>query len=72
LKSMRSPPWLTDILVGVTEVDEEEKTDADRTGGRHEAVQGQEQEMQEWGQDDRTEVDAKPPVDAPTELAKPR
>ena len=67
---MRSPRWLTDILAAVTEVDDEEKTDADRMTGRHEGGQGQEAE--EWGQDDRTEVDAKPPVDAPTELAKPR
>ena len=45
------------------DADEDEKTDAD---GRRKVVE------EEWGPEDRTEVDAQPPVDAPRESGKPR
>jgi hypothetical protein len=43
----------------VTEEEKDEKTDADVEAGQ-----------QEWGEDDATEVDARPPVDAPRETGK--
>jgi hypothetical protein len=51
------------MLGAVTEVDEDEKTDAERDGAR--------QDGEEW-EGDRTEVDARPPVDSPTDFQKPR
>ena len=44
------------------ETEQEEKTDADAAGERH----------QDWDSDDRTEVDAQPPATRAPELGKPR
>jgi hypothetical protein len=62
------------MLLPVTEADEqqeqqekEEKTDADVSAARK--VQKAEEE---WGEDDATEVDARPPVDTPPDPHTPR
>ena len=46
------------------EDENDEKTDAD--SGRKVVAE------EEWGAEDRTDVDARPPVDAPREGGKPR
>jgi len=57
------------MLAAVTEVDEqEEKTDADVSGAR----KLDDKVEQEWGEDDATEVDARPPEEPPAQPRKPR
>jgi hypothetical protein len=60
------------MLLAVTEVDEpEEKTDADVSGARK-ADDKSEGKDEEWGEDDATLVDARPPEDPPAESRKTR